>query len=123
MKLTLTDIGIVADEAGNVSLRLIDDDGGEHIALVPAAWINKLAVRLQESVIKATGPTSGIYPHLPTYPVTNARLMHNPETTEIGVSTEETGWIVLGCSDNLLRHLKTLIDQALIHRTARKSRQ
>jgi hypothetical protein len=116
MKLTLIGISEAADADGNLRLRLLDNDGEEHHALIPVALSTELIMRFQQATIE--GAKAGtFYPRIPELIVRDANVAHQPQASELMASIDEMGWVVLRCSDELLRHLKMLIDRVLTFRT------
>lgn len=123
MELEVTDIAETAESDGSIRLRLKDTETGEfHFATVPEPFVTNLVGSFQRATLAAA--TEGtIYAHLPELTVKDANAMHRPQESEVSVSIDQMGWVVLRCSDTLLHHLKAVIDRVLTFRGQPSAKQ
>jgi hypothetical protein len=117
MHLSIVGLPRRSEADGSLVLLAKEDDAQEvHHVTVPAKLVATLILQFQQSVLE--GAKEGtFYPLYPEMTVTDANLAHQPEASELMVSIDQMGWMVIRCSDEILRHLKTLIDRVMMFRS------
>jgi hypothetical protein len=95
VKLTAEGAEFAAGPDGRITLKVRDPAGDIHEVEIPAHIVAQTVVAFQRAQIAVLRAGGTFYPDLPTLGVDRVILGHRREGSEVMVSTDQMGWVVL----------------------------